>query len=288
MSSCHGGRPRLTLKPAHERRELRSVNAADDFVFVALGGLGEIGMNAALYGFGPPRRRKWIMVDCGLTFAGPDLPGIELVYPDISFVDKIQSDLIALVVTHAHEDHVGAIAALWPRLRCPLYATPFAAGLLQARRLAEPDAPKVQINLVRQGNRIELGPFGIEFIAVAHSIPESCALAIRTQAGLAIHSGDWKHDDAPGVGLPTDEARFRELGEQGVLAFVCDSTNIIREGESPSEGEVAQTLRELITKAPAHVVGTAFASNVSRISAFALVAIVSIRLVVVAGRPLAH
>jgi ribonuclease J len=264
------------------------VNATDDFVFVALGGLGEIGMNAALYGFGSPRRRKWIMVDCGLTFAGPDLPGIELVYPDISFVDKIQSDLIALIVTHAHEDHVGAIAALWPRLRCPLYATPFAAGLLQARRLSEPDAPQVQINIVRQGGRIELGPFGIEFIAVAHSIPESCALAIRTPAGLAIHSGDWKHDDAPGVGLPTDEARFRELGEQGVLAFICDSTNIIREGESSSEGEVAQTLRELITKAPARVVVTAFASNVARIRAVALAAMAAGREVVIAGRSMAR
>jgi ribonuclease J len=264
------------------------VNGADELVFVALGGLGEIGMNAALYGFGPPRRRKWIMVDCGLTFAGPDLPGVELVYPDVSFIEKIQADLLALIITHAHEDHVGAIAALWPRLRCPLYATPFAAGLLQARRLSEPDAPQVQINIVAQGGRIELGPFGIEFIAVAHSIPESCALAIRTPAGLAIHSGDWKHDDMPGVGLPTDEARFRQLGEQGVLAFVCDSTNIIREGESPSEGEVAQTLRALITGAPARVVVTAFASNVARIRAVAEAAMAAGREVVVAGRSMSR
>jgi ribonuclease J len=264
------------------------VNASDEFVFVALGGLGEIGMNAALYGFGPPRRRKWIMVDCGLTFAGPDLPGVDLIYPDIAFVEKIQADLLALIITHAHEDHVGAIAALWPRLRCPLYATPFAAGLLQARRLSEPGAPQVQINIVAQGSRIELGPFGIEFIAVAHSIPESCALAIRTQAGLAIHSGDWKHDDAPGVGVPTDEERFRQLGEQGVLAFICDSTNIIREGESPSEGEVAQTLRDLITNALARVVVTAFASNVARIRAVAEAAIAAGREVVIAGRSMSR
>jgi ribonuclease J len=260
------------------------VNGADEFVFVALGGLGEIGMNAALYGFGPPRRRKWIMVDCGLTFAGPDLPGVDLVYPDITFIEKIQVDLLALVITHAHEDHVGAIAALWPRLRCPLYATPFAAGLLQARRLSEPDAPQVQINIVPQGSRIEIGPFGIEFIAVAHSIPESCALAIRTPTALAIHSGDWKLDDAPGVGRPTDEARLRELGEQGVLALICDSTNIIREGESPSECDVAQTLRALITGAPARVVVTAFASNVARIRAVAQAAVAAGREVVVAGR----
>jgi ribonuclease J len=260
------------------------VNGADEFVFVALGGLGEIGMNAALYGFGPPRRRKWIMIDCGLTFAGPDLPGVDLVYPDLACVDKIQSDLLALIITHAHEDHVGAIAALWPRLRCALYATPFAAGLLQARRLSEPDAPRVQINIVAQGSRIEVGPFGIEFIAVAHSIPESCALAIRTPAGLAIHSGDWKLDDAPGVGRPTDEARLRELGDQGVRALICDSTNIIREGESPSEGEVAQTLHALISDAPARVLVTAFASNVARIRAVAQAAMAAGREVVVAGR----
>ncbi len=264
------------------------MNGADEFVFAALGGLGEIGMNAALYGYGPLRRRKWIMVDCGMTFAGPDLPGVELIYPDLSFVDKIHADLLALIVTHAHEDHVGAIAALWPRLRCPVYATPFAAGLLEARRLSEAGAPQVPLKIVQQGSRIELGPFGIEFIHVAHSIPESCALAIRTQAGLAIHSGDWKHDDSPGVGRPTDEARLRELGEQGVLAFICDSTNIIREGESPSEGEVAQVLRELIANAPARVVVTAFASNVARIRAVAEAAIAAGREIVIAGRAMAR
>jgi ribonuclease J len=146
----------------------------------------------------------------------------------------------------------------------------------------------VQINIVRQGSRIELGPFGIEFIAVAHSIPESCALAIRTPVGLALHSGDWKHDDAPGVGSPTDEERFRQLGEQGVLAFICDSTNIIREGESPSEGEVAQTLHTLITGAPARVVVTAFASNVARIRAVAEAAMAAGREVVVAGRSMSR
>ncbi len=264
------------------------MSGADEFVFVALGGLGEIGMNAALYGYGPPQRRKWIMVDCGMTFAGPDLPGVELIYPDLSFVDKILADLLALIVTHAHEDHVGAIAALWPRLRCPVYVTPFAAGLLEARRLSEPGAPQVPLKIVQQGGRIELGPFGIEFIHVAHSIPESCALAIRTSVGLVIHSGDWKHDDSPGVGRPTDEARLRELGEQGVLAFICDSTNIVREGESPSEGEVAQVLRELIANAPARVVVTAFASNVARIRAVAEAAMAAGREIVIAGRAMAR
>jgi ribonuclease J len=278
----------VTASHEDSRAEHVELNGAEEFVFVALGGLGEIGMNAALYGYGPPRRRKWIMVDCGMTFAGPDLPGVELIYPDLSFVDKIQGDLLALIVTHAHEDHVGAIAALWPHLRCPVYATPFAAGLLAARRLSEPGAPQVPLNVVQQGSRIELGPFGIEFIHVAHSIPESCALGIRTPAGLAIHSGDWKHDDSPGVGPPTDETRLRELGEQGVLAFICDSTNIVREGESPSEGEVAQVLRELIANAPARVVVTAFASNVARIRAVAEAAMAAGREIVIAGRAMAR
>ncbi|GAC1547407.1 MAG: ribonuclease J [Beijerinckiaceae bacterium] len=264
------------------------MNGADEFVFVALGGLGEIGMNAALYGFGPSRRRKWIMVDCGLTFAGPDLPGVDLIFPDISFVEKIQADLLGLIITHAHEDHVGAIAALWPRLRCPLYATPFAAGLLEARRLSEPGAPDVRINIVAQGSRIELGPFGIEFVVVAHSIPESCALAIRTPAGMAVHSGDWKLDDAPGIGRPTDEARLRELGGEGVCALICDSTNIVRDGISPSEGEVAATLRTLIASAPARVLVTAFASNVARIRAVAEAAQTAGRELVVAGRSMAR
>ena len=143
-------------------------HSTDDFVFAALGGLGEIGRNAALYGFGPPGRRKWIMVDCGLSFAGPDLPGVDLVFPDVSYVEKIRKDLLGLVITHAHEDHIGAIAALWPKLGCKVYATRFAASLLEARRLGEPGAPKVEILEMRQGRRFTLGPFDIEPVAMAH------------------------------------------------------------------------------------------------------------------------
>lgn len=258
----------------------------DEFVFAALGGLGEIGRNAALYGFGPRGRRKWIMVDCGLSFAGPDLPGIDLVFPDVSFIDKIRKDLIGLVITHAHEDHIGAIAALWPRLGCTVYATRFAIGLLEARRLGEPGAPKVQIEEIRQGQRFTLGPFDIEPVAMSHSIPESCALVLRTPGGVVVHTGDWKLDPEPGIGQPTDEARLLAVGEEGVDVLICDSTNIVREGHSPSEGEVARTLREIIGKAPGRVAVTTFASNLARVKAVAQAAEAAGRSVVVVGRSL--
>ncbi|MFO1114517.1 MAG: ribonuclease J [Beijerinckiaceae bacterium] len=261
-------------------------HSTDDFVFAALGGLGEIGRNAALYGFGPPGRRKWIMVDCGLSFAGPDLPGVDLVFPDVSYVEKIRKDLLGLVITHAHEDHIGAIAALWPKLGCKVYATRFAASLLEARRLGEPGAPKVEILEMRQGRRFTLGPFDIEPVAMAHSIPESCALVLRTPAGTAVHTGDWKIDPEPGIGLPTDEARLKEIGDEGVDVLICDSTNIVREGQSPSEGEVARTLEKLIAKATGRVVVTTFASNLARVKAVALAAEAAGRSVVVIGRSL--
>ena len=259
-------------------------NQTDEFVFLPLGGLGEIGMNAALYGFGPKAKRKWLMVDCGVAFAGPDLPGIDLIMPDIAFIEKIRKDLVGLIITHAHEDHIGAVADLWPRIGCKLYATPFAAGLLATKRLSERGAPKVPVITVAQGDTIELGPFSVEFISVAHSIPESCALAIRTTLGTVVHTGDWKIDETPMVGRPTDSARLAEIGREGVLALVCDSTNILRDGVSPSETEVAATLAELIKDAPGRVLITTFASNIARIRAVALAAQKCGRTVLVAGR----
>ena len=172
----------------------------NEFVFAPLGGLGEIGMNCALYGFGPPRSRKWLMVDLGVAFAGDDLPGVDLIMPDLTFIEKVKKDLVGLIITHAHEDHIGALADLWPRLGVQVYATRFAAGLAEARRLGEPGAPKIPIKIVAQGARLDIGPFNVEFIPVAHSIPESCALAIRTPAGLVVHTGDWKIDPTPMVG----------------------------------------------------------------------------------------
>lgn len=256
----------------------------NELIFAPLGGLGEIGMNAALYGFGPPRRRKWILVDCGLAFAGPDAPGVDLIMPDLAFIESMRHDLLALIVTHAHEDHVGAIAELWPRLRCPVYATRFAADLLEARRLGEDGAPDVDIRVYAPGDELLIGPFAIEPVRMAHSIPESVALAIRTSLGLVVHSGDWKIDLTPVAGWSTDEARLRALGDEGVLALISDSTNILRPGESPSETQVGEELAKLIAEAPARVVVTTFASNVARMRSVALAAQAAGRKVVVVGR----
>ncbi|HEX2724530.1 MAG TPA: ribonuclease J [Beijerinckiaceae bacterium] len=257
----------------------------DELVFVALGGLGEIGMNAALYGFGPPRRRQWILVDCGMGFASEEhLPGVDVMYPDLKFIEEERGNLLGLLITHAHEDHIGALAELWPRLGVPVYATRFAIGLLETRRLSEPGAPKIPLNEVVPGQRITLGPFSIDYVPVAHSIPESYGLAIRTPHGLVVHTGDWKLDDTPYLGNTTAESVFGALGDEGVLALVGDSTNVVREGRSPSESEVAARLGQLIASAPHRVAVTTFASNVARLKAVADAARACGREVVVVGR----
>ncbi|MBX9741142.1 MAG: ribonuclease J [Beijerinckiaceae bacterium] len=258
--------------------------ADGELVLVPLGGLGEIGMNAMLYGFGPKGHRKWILIDLGIAFAGPELAGIDVLMPDLTFIEKMKKDLLGLVITHAHEDHIGAVADLWPRLGCPVYATRFATGLLETKRLNEPGAPKVPLHVVEAGKAFQLGPFSIEYVPMAHSIPESCGLAIRTPAGLVMHTGDWKIDETPLVGWATNEKRLREIGEEGVLALVCDSTNILREGQSPSETDVAQGLAKLVAEAPGRVVVTTFASNVARLRAVADAAQAAGRTVVVVGR----
>ncbi|BDV34832.1 ribonuclease J [Methylocystis iwaonis] len=255
-----------------------------DLVFVPFGGVGEIGMNLALYGYGPPRARKWLMVDCGLGFPGSELPGIDVVYPDIAFVEKIAKDVVAICITHAHEDHIGALVTLWPKLKCRVYATPFAAGLLEVKRLNEPGAPSIDIRPVHAGAVLDLDPFTVEYVAVAHSIPEANALAITTPLGRVVHTGDWKIDPEPGVGNRIDEARLRALGEEGVDVLICDSTNILREGDSFSESDVARVLQPLIAEASGRVVITTFASNVARLRAIAEAAQACGRTVVVAGR----
>ncbi|GGH20549.1 RNase J family beta-CASP ribonuclease [Alsobacter metallidurans] len=255
----------------------------DELVFVPLGGLGEIGMNAALYGFGPKGRRKWIMVDCGVAFAGDDLPGIDLLMPDIRFLEQNRKDLLGIIITHAHEDHIGALTDLWPRLQVPVFATRFAANLLEVRRFND-QGRKVPMTVVDRGGTINLGPFAIEIIGMAHSIPESCALAIRTPAGVALHTGDWKIDPTPGASWITDEKRLRELGDEGVLALICDSTNVVRGGESPSEADVGKSLTEIIGAAKNRVAVTTFASNVARIRAVAEAALANGRECIAIGR----
>jgi ribonuclease J len=256
----------------------------EELVFAPLGGVGEIGMNLSIYGLGAARKRTWLAVDLGVAFAGEDLPGIDLIMPDVRFLAEERGNLLGIVLTHAHEDHFGALIDLWPRLRVPIYATPFTAALFAAKRLGEPGAPQIPINVVPLGGRFTLGPFDIELVSVAHSIPESNALIIRTPLGTVLHTGDWKLDPTPVIGPPTDEAKLRALGAEGVLALIGDSTNAVREGRSPSEADVAKVLAELVRTAPGRVAVTTFASNVARIRSAAQAAFAAGREVVVIGR----
>jgi ribonuclease J len=254
-------------------------------VFAPLGGVGEIGMNLAVYGIGDARRRSWLAVDLGVSFASEEhLPGVDLILPDIRFLVEERKNLAGVVLTHAHEDHFGALLDLWPKLKVPVYATPFTAALLEAKARSEPGAPDIPVKVIQLGGRFTAGAFDIELVSVAHSIPESNSLIIRTPHGTVLHTGDWKIDPQPVTGLPTDEAKLRALGAEGVLAVVGDSTNAVREGRSPSESEVAKSLAELIRSAPGRVAVTTFASNVGRIHGVAQAAAAAGREVVVVGR----
>ena len=257
-----------------------------ELVFCPLGGVGEIGMNFALYGFGPADNREWIIVDVGVTFPDATLPGVDLVLPDTRFIEEQLENLRGIVITHAHEDHYGALLDLWPRLRAPVWMTPFAAGLLEAKRQGEHAAPKIPVTIYRAGETFTVGPFRIEAIPVSHSIPEPVSLAITSPLGTVIHTGDWKLDPAPEIGPMTDEARFRALGDAGVLALICDSTNAMRDGESPSEQAVGAGLRGVIQKAAGRVAVTTFSSNVGRIRSIAEAARDCGRQVLVMGRSL--
>jgi ribonuclease J len=257
----------------------------NELVFASLGGIGEIGMNLSIYGFGEEPRRQWIIVDCGVSFASEEqLPGVDLILPDIRFLIEKRRNILALVLTHGHEDHMGALIDLWPRLKVPIHATPFTAALFEARRASETGAPEIPVQIVPVGGHVSIGPFAIDFINVAHSIPESNALAIRTPAGTVVHTGDWKIDPTPLIGAPTDCAKLSALGDQAVLALIGDSTNAIRDGRSPSESDVAKTLADLIRTAPRRVAVTTFASHVGRLRAVAEAARAAGREVVVVGR----
>lgn len=254
-------------------------------VFAPLGGVGEIGMNLALYGLGDERRRTWLAVDMGVSFASEEhLPGVDLIMPDIRFLAEERKNLAGIVLTHAHEDHFGAVLDLWPQLRVPVYATPFTAALLEAKRQAEPGAPEIPVKVIPLGGRFKVGAFDLEYVSMAHSIPESNALILRTPLGTVLHTGDWKLDPTPMIGPPTDAAKLKRLGEEGVLAVIGDSTNAVRGGRSPSEADVARSLAEIIAASPRRVAVTTFASNVARIKAVTDAAWACGREVVVVGR----
>jgi len=258
---------------------------SEELVFLPLGGVGEIGMNLGLYGYGRPGRWSWLMVDCGVSFAAEEhLPGIDLILPDISFIEEERGALEGIVLTHAHEDHFGALPDLWPRLRAPVYATPFTAGLLSAKIDEEPGAAPIPVETVPVGGRFKVGPFDVELIPVTHSIPEPNSVVIRTPAGTVLHTADWKIDPDPVIGQPFDPAPFVALGKEGCRAMICDSTNVLREGRSPGEGDVRKGLAEIIAASPHRVAVTAFASNVARIRSIGEAAEAAGRSVVVVGR----
>jgi len=240
----------------------------DELVLLPLGGAGEIGMNFNAYGFGPPDERKWIVVDCGVLFGRETTtPGIDLIMPDIRFLAEQRENVLAMVLTHAHEDHIGAIPHLLPMLRCPIYATEFTARLIDMK--LEEAGQRDRTRRVKLGGHLDIGPFAIDFVSITHSIPEPNALAIRTPLGTVVHTGDWKIDPDPMVGETTNVNAFMKLGDEGVLATVCDSTNALVQGHSGSEARVRQALSALIGSLNGRVAVTAFASNVARLDSVA-------------------
>jgi ribonuclease J len=259
------------------------MSKSDELVFLPLGGSGEIGMNFNAYGFGPPNRRQWIVVDCGVTFGREtDSPGVDLILPDIRYLAERREDVLGIVATHAHEDHIGAIALLWPVLKCPIYATPFTARLIEGK-LTEAGL-SVPVREVSLGGSLKLGPFAIDFISITHSIPEPNLLAIRTPLGLIAHTGDWKLDPEPLLGAVTDAAAIQKLGDEGVLALVCDSTNALVPGHSGSEAQVRDSLVQLIGGLKRRIAVTAFASNVARLDSIAHAAKIHGRKLALVGR----
>ncbi len=236
----------------------------DELVFLPLGGSNEIGMNFNLYGYGPAHARKWIVVDLGVTFGDQTTPGVEIILPDPEFIREYAKDIIGIVLTHAHEDHIGAVSWLWPQLRAPLYATPFTAFLLREKLRENDECAAAEITEIPLSGKIQLGPFEVELITLTHSIPEPNGLAVRTPLGTVLHTGDWKIDPDPVLGATTDEAAIQKLGDDGVLAMVCDSTNVFVDGESGSEADVKEALAGLIGGLSGKVAVACFASNVAR------------------------
>lgn len=237
---------------------------SEEFVFVPLGGAGEIGMNLNLYGFGPEDNRKWIIVDCGVTFGDLSTPGVDVILPDPEFILQFRDDLLGIVLTHAHEDHMGAVAWLWPQLRAPIFATPFTAWLVRDRLKEAGLLGEAKVKELPLGGNLTLGPFDLTLVTTTHSIPEPNGIAIRTPAGLVVHSGDWKLDPDPLIGKPADEAAFRALGDEGVLALVCDSTNVFTPGVAGSEADVRAEMTKVVGECAGRVAVASFASNVAR------------------------
>lgn len=254
----------------------------DQLVFVPLGGTGEIGMNLNVYGC----RGKWLAVDMGVTFGDDQIPGVDVVMPDHVFLEENAADLAGIVITHAHEDHIGAVAYMWPDLRCPVYATPFAAEFLRYKLKEEGLEGEVPVHVISLGGRVQIGPFDVEFVSLTHSIPEPNGLMIRTDHGNIYHTGDWKMDPEPLIGAGVDRDRLQALGDEGVLACISDSTNILNAGHSGSEGDVRRSLTEVLSGFGGRVAVCCFASNIARVETVVKAARANGRQVCLVGRSL--
>jgi len=261
-------------------------DTAKDLLFVPLGGAGEIGMNLNLYGYGAAGERQWLMVDLGITFGDGRTPGIDVLMPDPIFIEERRDRLAGLVLTHAHEDHIGAVPYLWDRLRCPVYGTPFTLSVLRRKLAEEGMDGLIPLHQVPLSGHFEVGPFDLEMVMLTHSIPEPNAIVIRTPAGLVFHTGDWKLDPRPVIGPRAGEDTLRALGEEGVHAIVCDSTNVFEEGSSGSESDLLAGLTEAIAGCEKRVAVGCFASNIGRLETIAAAAAANDRSVVLAGRSL--
>ena len=239
-------------------------NKKEELLFCPLGGSGEIGMNMNLFSYGKPEAQKWIIVDIGVTFADDSIPGIDLIYPDPGFIIDKKKDLLGIVLTHAHEDHIGAIAHIWPKLKCKMYATPFTAVLIKEKFKEKKIDIGKNLKIVDLNGNIKLGPFKIEFITLTHSILEPNGLLIETPAGIVLHTGDWKVDPNPLIGNKIDQTKLKEIGNKGVLAMICDSTNVFSHGRAGSEADVRTNLLKLMSNLKKRIIVTSFASNVAR------------------------
>ncbi len=236
----------------------------EELLFCPLGGSGEIGMNLNLYAYGKPDNQKWIIVDVGVTFADDSIPGIDLIYPDPGFIVDKKDDVLGIVLTHAHEDHIGAIAHIWPKLKCNIYATPFTAVLVREKFKEKKIDISSNLKIVELNGTLNLDPFNIEFVTLTHSIIEPNGLKINTPSGTVLHTGDWKCDPNPLIGNKIDEKKLKQIGDEGVLAMICDSTNVFSMGRAGSEMDVRKNMLNLIQGLKKRVIVTSFASNVAR------------------------
>ena len=256
----------------------------ENLLFCPLGGSGEIGMNMNLYAYGNEENQKWIIVDMGVTFADDSVPGVDLIYPDAGFIIDKKDELLGIVFTHAHEDHIGSISHIWPKLKCKIYATPFTAVLIQEKFKEKKIDITNYLKIVELNSQIKLGPFEIDFVTLTHSILEPNGLSITTPEGVILHTGDWKVDPNPLIGNKVDEKKLRSIGEKGVIAMICDSTNVFSPGRAGSENDVRESLLKIISSQKKRVLVTSFASNVARMESIFYIAKQTKRNISLVGR----